>query len=445
MMDKLRVLAEYAVEKAVSAGAETTEVKAGENLNFTVNVRNGDVETLTESVSNHIHILVSIDGRRASTTSSDLSRDNISSLAEDAVRLCRVMERDEYYRLPDEEELGEAGVELDLYHPEIIEIPTDRKIAIARELEDAAIGRDSRIMIDQSTYSNSIGKVAIANSIGFCGSYRKSYNSALLSCAAEDGTDGSNRGKKQSSYWYSAASSFKGLQPLEEIAAEAVSRTLRKIGSIKPKTCRVPVVFDRATARGFLGGISSAVNGMNIYRKSSFLAGMLEQQIASGLISVADDPLMPGKLGSRPFDSEGVISRRNAVIEGGVLKTYLMNTYQAGKLGKKTTGNDGGVSNFYLQPGTVTEEEIISSIDNGLYLTSTSGQGANWSTGDFSQGAEGIWIENGALAYPVSGFTIAGSFREMLQNIVMIGEEIDWKTNVTSPPFKISELVISGS
>lgn len=444
-MEKIRELAQYAVEKAVSFGAETAEVKIIEDLNFTVNVRNQDIETLTESVSNDIHILVSIQGKRASTTSSDLSRESITGLADDAVRLCRIMERDEYYRLPVRDELGSFREDLQLYHSDITSLPTDRKIEIARDLENIARRKDDRIVIDQSSYSNSITRIAIANSLGFCDSYRKSYNSALLSCAAEDNTDGKNRGKKQSAYWYSAATSFGQLKPLPEIASEAVRRTLRKIGGIKPKTCRVPVIFDSMTAGRFLRNISNAVRGNNIYRKSSFLAGMLENKIAPDSLTVVDDPLLPGRMGSRPFDSEGVISRKNVVIENGLLRTYLMNTYQANKLGRKTTGSDGGVSNFYIQPGTFSEDDIISSVDNGLYLTATSGQGANWSTGDFSQGAEGIWIENGSLSYPVSGFTIAGTFREMLEDIEMIAGEIDWRTDVASPPFKIKKMVISGS
>ncbi|MFO7915980.1 MAG: TldD/PmbA family protein [Candidatus Krumholzibacteriales bacterium] len=444
-MELITNLAQFAVEEAASLGAETVEAGIGENLNFSVNVRNRDVETLTESVSNHIHILVSIGSRRASSTSSDLSRESIARLAADAVRLCRIMEPDEYYRLPDRDELGSASEELQIFHPGITEMATDRKIEIARELEDIALKKDRRILIDQSAYSNSVAKIAIANSLGFCDSYKKSYNSAFLSCAAADDTDGQNRGKRQSAYWYSAAISFEQLRPLEEIASEAVKRTLRKIGGIKPKTCRVPVVFDPITAGGFLSSISSAVRGKNIYRKSSFLEGMLDQKIAPPILTVIDDPLMPGRLGSRPFDSEGVISRRNTVIEKGVLKTYLMNTYQANKLGKQTTGNSGGVSNFYIQPGEFSEEEIISSVDNGLYLTSTSGQGANWSTGDFSQGAEGIWIGNGSLSHPVSGFTIAGTFGEMLEDIDMIGKDIEWKNDIASPPFKINKMVISGS
>ena len=444
-MEQITNLAQFAVEKATSLGAETVEASIGENLNFSVNVRNRDVETLTESVSNHIHILVSIGGRRASSTSSDLSRESIARLAADAVKLCRIMERDEYYRLPDRDELGSASEDLQIFHPEITGMATDRKIEIARELEDIALKKDSRIMTDQSSYSSSVIKVALANSLGFCDSYRKSYNSALISCAAEDDTDGQNRGKKQSAYWYSAAISFQQLSPLEEIASEAVERTLRKIGSIKPETCRVPVVFDPITAGGLLRSISSAVRGKNIYRKSSFLAGMLGREIAPSVLTVIDDPLMPGRLGSRPFDSEGVISRRNTVIEKGILRTYLMNTYQANKLGSKTTGNSGGSSNFFIKPGKFSEEEVISSVDNGLYLTATSGQGANWSTGDFSQGAEGIWIEDGSLSFPVSGFTIAGTFGEMLQDIEMIGKDIDWKNDIASPPFKINKMVISGS
>jgi PmbA protein len=213
-MENIRKLAEMAVEEALSCGAETAEVKLEEDLNFSVNVRNRKVETLTESVSNRIHILVSSNQRRASSSSSDLSPESIKALAGDAVNLCRIMERDEYYRLPDPDQLGTAERDLKLYHPGITEMPTDRKIRIARDLENMALNIDKRILIDQSSYSSSVSKISIANSAGFCDSYRQSYNSVLLSCAAEDETDGKNRGKKQSAYWYSAGTSFEDLKPL---------------------------------------------------------------------------------------------------------------------------------------------------------------------------------------------------------------------------------------
>ncbi len=444
-MDDKKRLAEFTVKTALSAGAETAEVNIIEESEFDVNTRNGSIETLTESVSNRIFILVSAENKRASVSSSDLSAASIESLTRKAVQLARVMEYDEFFSLPDKKELGSAGGGLQIFDEEILTIPTEKKISLAQDLEATARKLDSRIVTDQSSYSNTVQKNVIANSLGFCEGYSSTYNSITLSCAAEDDGEGKKTGKKQSAFWYSASTLLSGLDSIEKVATEAVSRTLRKLGSVKPKTCEVPVVFDAFTARAFLRFISEAVRGQNVYKRSSFLAGRIRERIAPEEITVVDDPLLKGKIGSRPFDDEGVRSRTNTVIEKGVLRSYLMNTYEARKLGTATTGNDGGVSNFYLKPGKNSEREIISSVENGLYLNFLSGQGANWSTGDFSQGAQGMWIEDGEITYPVSEFTIAGTFSRMLEGIEMVGDDIEWKNPVASPPFKIGKIVISGA
>ncbi|MGD1047984.1 MAG: metallopeptidase TldD-related protein, partial [Candidatus Krumholzibacteriaceae bacterium] len=267
-----------------------------------------------------------------------------------------------------------------------------------------------------------------------------------ISCAVEDRPEnGENIGKRQSSYWYSTAIRARDLEPLEEIASKAVMRTLRKIGARKPKTCEVSVVFDPEATRELLESVAHAVSGGNIYRKSSFLVDRLGTQVGSPLFTIVDDALLSGKLGSRPFDSEGVRARRNLVFEKGLLKSYLLSSYQGRKLGLKTTGNAGGISNLRLEPGTCDQRDILASVSQGLYLTALFGPGANWMTGDFSQGAQGFWIENGELAYPVDEFTIAGSFPAMLSGIVMVASDIDWRSPLAAPTIKIERMTLSGT
>jgi PmbA protein len=204
-------------------------------------------------------------------------------------------------------------------------------------------------------------------------------------------------------------------------------------------------VLDPETTRDFFESIAGALGGGSIYRKSSFLVDRLGTRIGSPLVTIVDDALMPGKLGSRPFDFEGVRSRRNVPIEGGILKSYLLSSYQGRKLGFKTTGNAGGISNLYLEPGASTPREILSSVSQGLYLTALSGPGANWMTGDFSQGGQGFWIENGELSYPVDEFTIASSFPAMLAGIVMVGNDMDWRSALAAPTIKIERMTLSGT
>lgn len=444
-MDDFKHIAEKAVHTAKKHGAETVEVAVTESVEFEVLVRKSKIENLTEATSRRIDITVSVDKKRASVTSSDLSEESIEELIVSALEICSIMDRDEYYALPDEDELGTADGDLEMFDEETTRIATAEKIRLATEIEDTALSLDSRIISDGGFFSNSTQRIVIANSLGFCDGYKKTSNSLGVSCAVDEAEgSGENTAKKQSSYWYSAAVSFKWLEPAEEVAREAVKRTLRKLGARKPKTQKIPIVFDNTTASSFLAHIASAVNGGNIYRRESFLVDKIGSEVASSNITIIDDPLLKGRLGSRPFDSEGVRSRVNTVIEKGILKTYLMNSYQARKLGKKTTGNAGEHSNLYIKPGSYTQSDIIASIDSGLLLTFLSGPGANTTTGDFSQGAQGIWIEKGELTYPVDEFTIASTFQEMLEGITMVGDDIDWRRTISSPTIKIDQITISG-
>lgn len=445
-IDEMKSMAERAVRESLSRGAETSEVTIIENNEFGTSVRKGIIETLSESVSSLLSITLSLDKRKASVTSSDLSEGMVSQLITEAIELAGVMDRDVHFDLPAVEELGAAGQGLEVYDADTVAVPTKDKIDTAAKLEKKACSMDSRIISDGGSFSNGLHRIAFANSLGFCEGYSSTFAAIGVSCAAEDSPGkGRNIGKKQSSFWYSAAASLRALESVDEIASKAVSRTLRKLGAVKPRTCEIPAIFDAVTARSFLGSVAAASEGGNIYRKASFLVDRIGDMVGSANVTILDDALLRGKLGSRPFDEEGVRSRCNVVFEKGMLKNYLMNSYQARKLGLETTGSAGGFSNFYMQPGTCTEEEMISSIGEGLYLTSLSGPGANWTTGDFSQGAQGIWIERGELSHPVDEFTIAGTFPQMLMGIVMVGREIDWNRPVASPAFKIDGMTISGT
>jgi len=314
------------------------------------------------------------------------------------------------------------------------------------ELEKMACGLDGRIISDGASLSSGRYSCAFANSIGFCDWYSQTWNSLEISCAAADRpARGPNTGKKQSSYWFSTSCRFSGLEPLESIASRAVERTIGKLGAVKPKTCEVPVIFDETAARRFFGSISSAVNGGNIYRRASFLADRLGEKISSPLVTLVDDPLIHGAPGSRPFDAEGVRTRKTTVVENGIMKTWLLDSYQARKLSMRTTGSAGGISNFYMKPGGSSLEEMIAGVDEGLLLAELSGPGANWSNGDFSQGGQGIWISGGKLAYPVNEFTIAGSFPQMLSGISAVADRFEWKGPLSSPAFKTDRMTISGT
>ncbi len=445
-IDEMKRLAESAVGTAASKGAETAEVTVKETCAFEATVRKDQTEKLTESVSNRITITVSVDKRKSSATSSDLSAESVSQLVGEAIELAGVMDRDWYFSLPDPEEFGSAVDARQRAAETEKPISTEEKIEMARALEKTALSLDGRIISDGASFSDGENTVVIANSLGFCDGYSKTYASMDISCAAEEtASRGGNTGKKQSSYWYSIAAAVSGLDEIEEIASKAVTRTIRKLGARKPRTCEVPVVFDTETAREFAHAIASAVRGGSIYKKTSFLVDCIGTEVGSAHVSIIDDPLLEGKLGSRPFDAEGVRSRKTIVIDKGILESYLMDSYQARKLGAGTTGNAGGVSNFYMVAGKMKPEDIIAGIDEGLYLTALFGPGANWTTGDFSQGAQGLWIENGELSHPVDEFTIASSFQRMLAGIVMAADDLDWRRSIAAPTFMIDRMTISGT
>ena len=442
----MKRFAECAVRKAMDSGAETAEVTLVEKTEFLAEVRKGAIEKLIESVSSTIDIELSVDRRKALVSSTDLSGESIETLIAEGVELARVMDRDEYFALPEAAELGAAAGDLQIFDPDAHAIPAEKKIALALELERSALRIDRRIIPDGSSFSSSARTIAFANSIGFCEAYRRSSHTLALSCAVEDRPEHSeNIGKRQSSYWYSNAIRAQDLEPVEEIASKAVGRTLLKIGARKPKTCEAPVVFDPEATCDLLESIASAVNGGNIYRKSSFLVERVGAQVGSPLVTIVDDALMPGRLGSRPFDFEGVRGRRNVIFDKGRLTNYLLSSYQARKLGLATTGNAGGISNFHIEAGRSSPREILDSVSRGLYLMALSGPGANWMTGDFSQGAQGFWIENGELSYPVDEFTIASSFPAMLAGIVMVGDDVDWRNPIAAPTIKIERMTLSGT
>ena len=445
-LEEMRQLVEGVVDKARTGGAETAEAILKDGTEFSVIVREGKIEQLTESRSSRLLIILSRDRRLATVSTSDLSPERIDQLITEGIELAGVMDRDDYFGLPDRDQLGRIEEDLGIFDPETCAFPTDRKIAMAMELERAALEADGRIITDGASFSNEIKSIAFANSLGFCDGHTRTLNSIEIACAAQDtGGPGGNTGKKQSSYWYSIATHLDRLEPIEDVAARAVSRTLRKLGARKPETCEVPVIFDPLMAARFIESIAKAAGGGNIYRKSSFLVDKRGQRVASKLVTFIDDPLLAGGLASRPFDGEGVKSRRTVVIENGTLQNYLMDSYQARKLGLATTGNSGGNSNFYMVPGRSTPGEIIAGVTEGLYLTNLFGPGADWSTGDFSQGGQGIWIENGELSYPVNEFTIAGSFPQILEGIVMIGNDLSWRSEYAGPTFLVERMTISGT
>lgn len=447
----LEQIAKDLVDKATAAGASAADVVALEGEEFSTVLRLGKIEKLKEADSKGLGLRVFIGTQSASAYSSDFSPSSLKALVERTLEMARETSEDPASGLPSPELLGRYEGDLQLYNPDIAALSTEDRIDFARRAEAAAMATDPRIRNSEgSWYESNVGTKVYASSAGFMGKYRGSYCSVAVSPIAQ-----SEPGDPmERDYWYSVARSVAALESPEAVGQKAAVRALRRLGARKVSTRQVPVVFDAETASSLMGHVFGAVRGDAIYRKSSFLTGKLGQQVAGENITVLDDGLRPGGFGSRPFDDEGIPGSTNTVIDRGVLKNYLLNTYAANKLGMKTTGNASralagapgvGPKNFYLKPGTHSAEEIIRSVKDGFYVTELIGFGVNVVTGDYSRGAAGLWIENGELAYPVHEVTIAGSLQDILNHVEMIGSDLEFRRSVTSPTLRVGSLTVAGA
>ncbi len=444
------------VERAMQAGATDAEATVLEGDEFFVKVRLGHVDVLTESVSRAVGLRVFNGRRTASTSTNDLSEASLERLVSGAVELAKLTEEDPYAGLADASEFSAKrdAEGMGLYFDDVYSLPAAERIDMARAVEAAAMAADTRIQnSDGGNFSAATTNRVIANSRGFHGGYRKSYVSLGTTPIAQDASGMQRDG------WSHSARTLRKLETPEEIGREAAKRAVRRLGARRVPTQRATMVFDRQVARGIIGDIFDAVNGEAVYRHSTMFEDMLGKQVASDIVTVVDDGTMmlePGLagFGTLPFDGDGLPTQRKVIVENGVLKTWVANTYTGRKLGMKSTGNASrglsgapgiGAGNFYLQPGTQTLRELIGDVQNGLYVTETLGSGVNLVTGDYSQGASGIWIENGQFAGAVEEITIAGNLKEMYKNIVAIASDLVWRGAAASPAIRVEGMTIAGA
>src|SRR5579862_5806887 len=445
----LKELAQDIVQRAMRSGATAAECVIREGDEFSTLVRLGQVETLKESGSKAIGVRVFYGKRAASTYSSDFSREGLDRMLKSALDLAKITSEDPFGGIPDASQLGSLPGDLDLYSSDVYSLPGQERISYARRAEKAALDFDPRIRnSDGGSFDAATGHKIFANSHGFLGEYRRSYCSVAAVPIAQ-----SENGAMQRDYWFSVARNLGRLDSPEQVGKIAAQRTLRRLGGRKVKTAKVPVILDPMVATSILGHIFEGINGDSVYRGASFLAGKLGEKIAGDQVTVIDDGTMIGGFGTAPFDGEGIPTRRTVVIEKGVLKSYLLNTYTAKKLGLQTTANASrglagtpgiGPGNYFLEPGKKTAKEIIAGIPEGLYVTEFLGHGANLVTGDYSRGASGLWISGGELTYPVEEITVAGNLKEMFFNISEIGNDLEFRGAVACPTIRIDGLTVGG-
>lgn len=441
-------VAEQLLAAAKRCGADAADVLMFEGDSLEVGVRLNEIEKIKQAREKHLGLRVFVGDRSAVTSSADFSRDSLEKLAADTCALARALASDPHAGLPDPAALAKDLPEMNLFDPAVAEIDADEAIDMAKQAESAAMHADSRITNSEGAeVDRSSADVLYASSAGFHGTYRTSSLSLSVMPVASDGNG------MQRDYWYSAQRYRNKLETPEAIGRKAAQRAARRLGGRSIPTCEVPVVFDPEMASSLIRHLASAVSAYAIYKGVSFLGDKLGARIAPDFVSIVDDGRLAGGLGSKPFDGEGVATRRTSVVESGVLRSFLCDTYSGRKIGQASTGNASrsvgsaphvAPTNMYLTPGTASPQEIIASVKSGLYVTELIGFGVNATNGDYSRGAVGIWIENGALAYPVEEITVAGNLLQMFEQIEVIGSDLDLRSNVRAPTLKVARMTVAG-
>jgi PmbA protein len=450
-INKLIGLGAQVVERARAQGADLAEAAVSEGAHLSVKVRMGEPELVEEAGSRSLGLRVMRGQQVAVTYTSDLSEAGLARFVEDALELAKLSQPDVFAGAPDSQLLSRAHeyADLQLFDAAVDEIDAARAIDMAKRAEHAALSSDKRLTNSEgANVSRQAGASALVTSGGFQGGFRGTYASISVHPVADD-----SDGKKRSGYHWSARRFAQELDAPEQVGLEAARRTLDKLGSRKLDTQEVAVVFDPDAGRSILGLLASCINGGAVWRKGSYLAEREGQTIASPLVRVIDDPLIVRGPGSRPFDGEGLLSRRNVLVDEGILKSFVLDTYSAKKLGKQSSGNasrgsGGGVgpstTNLLLQPGEQSPAALLKSTERALYVTDMMGFGFNAVTGDFSRGASGFWIERGERIFPVSEVTISLNLDDLLKRIDGIASDLDLRTSICTPTFRVSAMTVAG-
>jgi len=435
------------LNRAKARGATETDAFLVTEQYAAVQVRLGEPEAVTHAREHRLSLRVFVGKAAASASTSDLSAGSLERLVDEATSLARVTAEDPLTGLPDPAELVTVVPDLDLSDPEGHRISVEEKLALVARAEAAALEADPRITNSEGAeFFERQAEYAYATSHGFTGAYRTSSFSLTVSPVATAGSE------MQRESWYSLARKRQRLDPPEEVGRIAARRALRRLGARQVKTVEAPVIFEPETAASLVRAIAAAAAGPALYRGASFLLNRLGKRIASSVVSIIDDGTLPAGLGSRPFDGEGLLTRRTVLVHEGVLESYLLDTYSGRKLSFPSThhaARDGNgvtvaTTNLYMAPGTASPEELIASVKSGLYVTELIGFGVDMVTGDYSRGAVGLWIKDGQLADPVEEVTVAGNLLEMFQTIDGVGNDLVLRSRTSAPTVRVARMVVAG-
>ncbi|MCP4037199.1 MAG: TldD/PmbA family protein [bacterium] len=444
-------IVDQTLDQLANAGADASDVVLVRGRSLEARVRDETVDFVKQAQEQILGIraLIEADGGMSSAVSStsDLKPGAIEQMVRETVALAQATEADPAAGLP-EGGFAQDIPDLSLLDPADQSISADARIEQARSAERAAREFDPRIQNSEgSQVGSDFSTVVYGNSGGFVGKYDCASHSLFSEPIAGSGEN------MQRDYWMTAGRKLAELESPQSVGRRAAERALRRLGARQIPTTECPVIFESLLAAGLIRQLAGLVSGYAVYRESSFLCERLGEMIAAPSVTIIDDGRLPGGLGSKPFDGEGLPTRRNVIVNQGKLETWLLDSYAGRKLGFPSTGNASrgagsppgvGTTNLWLEPGHETLDEIIARTDRGLLVTELLGMGFNPVTGDYSRGAAGLWIEGGEIAYPVEEITIAGHFAQMLEQIDAIGSELLWLGSVAAPPLRIASMTIAG-
>lgn len=448
MSTDFKAMAKQVLARAKRKGAKQADVFIEHGRNAAVRVRDGAIEDLTQATGKGVGVRVLVKDRLGFAWTSDFSKSSLEASVDRAVQLAEAAAPNKLNALPEKKTLGAPSDVGPLFDPQVANLDPEWKIKAAIELEKAGKAVDPRIRTFESVGAGeSVAEVYLATSEGMFGGYEGTYVYLYgEAVAAQDE-------QLQVSGWFDYQRFLNELESPESVGREAAQRAVRMLGAKKVKSQKVPVVMDPTIAAQFVGTIAAAANGDMVYKRSSFLAPKLNTKLASDTVTIVDDGLLAKGLGTAPFDGEGVATRRTPIIEKGVLSSFLYDTFTARKAKAKTTGNASrgyrslpgiGTNNLYLEKGTRDARDIIKEVPNGLYVTKMIGHGINLVNGEYSRGANGLWIENGELTRPVQEVTVAGNLLSMLEGLDAVGKDLTFRGSTGAPTLRFKELTVSG-
>ena len=443
-ISELQEVVASALSNARASGASHAEADASLQRGLTVTVRLGEVDTIEYHRDRGLSLTVYFGKAKGSASTADLRPAAVREIVLKASAIARHTAADECSGLADPEALAREVPDLDLYHP--WDLAPEQAVTLARECEAAGLESDARLKNSEgATVTTHSGVRVYGNSHGFLQGFPSTSHSVSCALVAQEGED------MQRDYWYSVARCAQALEDVAVVGRHAAQRALRRLGARRLRTRRAPVLFAPELARGLFGHFVGAIRGASQYRRSSFLLEAAGTQVFPSFLNIAERPHLLQGLASSPFDAEGVATRDRELVQGGVLQGYVLGSYSARKLGLKSTGNAGGIHNLLVTaqagaagPNDGSFQQLVQRMDEGLFVTELMGPGVNGVTGDYSRGASGFWIENGAIAYPVHELTIAGNLREMLRGIVAVGTDIDAQGAICTGSLLIEAMTIAG-